>query len=302
MGGVAALAGCGWGQVNPSSWSFNSATAWGYLTHQVDYGPRVPGTDAQIQCRDWLVSELKKNCDEVHIQDLSHHWSQNNKEVSIYNVIGTQDWADAKVRVVLLAHWDSRPFADGPNSPPGDLYKPIPGADDGASGAAVLLELARAIKGKHPGLGITFLLDDGEDLGPSIQEMLLGVDYYAAHLTAPRPDYGILLDMIGQKNLRVPIEQESLAKAPAVTRAFYANAAAIGLSSVFPSEMGDDIEDDHLPLIQRGIPTLDLIDFEYPYWHTIQDTPEHCSEAALENTGVALESFLTLKTPFDPRK
>ena len=83
---------------------------------------------------------------------------------------------------------------------------------------------------------------------------------------------------------------------------FYANAAAIGLSSVFPSETGDDIEDDHLPLIQRGIPTLDRLDFEYPYWHTIQDTPEHCSEAALESTGVALESFLTLKTPFDPRK
>ena len=181
------------GQVNPANWSFNSGTAWGYLVQQVSYGPRVPGTDAQIQCRDWLVSELKKNCDEVHIQDLSHHWSQNNKEVSIYNVIGTQDWGGcegaggAAGALGFQAVW-----RDGPNSPPGDLYKPIPGADDGASGAAVLLELARAIKGrKHPGLGITFLLDDGEDLGPSIQEMLLGVDYDATHLTAPRPDYGI---------------------------------------------------------------------------------------------------------------
>jgi glutaminyl-peptide cyclotransferase len=296
----ASLAPCAFSQFNPASWSFNSATAWGYLIKQVSYGPRVPGTPAQIQCRDWLLDELKQNCDEVHIQELSHHWTYNDKDVPVYNVIGTQDWKDAKVRVVLLAHWDSRPFADGPNSPAGDLNKPIPGADDGASGAAVLLELARAIKGKHPGVGITFLLDDGEDLGPSIQEMLLGVDYYAGHLTDPKPDYGILLDMIGQKNLVVPMEQTSMAKAPSVVKAFYANAAQVGLGDFFPSRTGDDVDDDHIPLINRGIPTMDLIDFQYPFWHTIQDTPEHCSEAALEATGVALESFLEKNPSFMP--
>ena len=247
------------------------------------------------------MAELKKGCDDAHLQSLSHFWPAGNKDVEVYNVIGTQDWKDAKVRVVLLAHWDSRPFADGPNSP--EAYrtrpypiKPIPGADDGASGVAVLLELARELKGRHPGVGILYLLDDGEDLGPDMQDMLLGVDFFAKHLPNPKPDYGILLDMIGKTNMVVAEEFESLKYAPGLTKAFYANCHEIGLDSTFPSRVGDDIEDDHWPLIQHGVPTLDLIDFNYDQWHTVDDTPAHCSKDSLYKTGIALESFL-LKSP-----
>ena len=289
-------------QVKPqSSWKYDGQVAWEYLTKQVDFGPRVPGTSAQEKCKDLLLAELKKGCDDAHIQSLTHHWTITGKDVPVYNVIGTQDWKDAKVRVVLLAHWDSRPFADGPNSP--EAYrtkpypiKPIPGADDGASGVAVLLELARALKGRHPGVGILYLLDDGEDLGPDMSEMLLGVDYFAKHLPSPKPDYGILLDMIGKTNMVVGEEAESLKYAESLTKAFFANAQQVGLSDTFPARLADDIEDDHWPLIQRGIPTLDLIDFNYDQWHTVDDTPAHCSKDSLYKTGIALESFL-LKNP-----
>jgi glutaminyl-peptide cyclotransferase len=286
-------------------WQFDGSMAWDYLLKQVSFGPRVPGTEAQIQCRDYLLAELKKGCDDAHLQHLTHHWSFNNKDVDIYNVIGTQNWKDAKVRVVLLAHWDSRPFADGPMSPAVDRtppfpYQPIPGANDGASGAAVLLELARAIKDRHPDVGVLYLLDDGEDLGPGIEEMLLGVDYFAAHMPDPKPDYGILLDMIGKTDMVVGEEIESIKYADRVVKAFYANAKAVGLEKTFPSTVGQDVDDDHWPLIQRGVPTIDLIDFIYDQWHTVDDTPAHCSQKSLEATGVALESFLLKQPAFHP--
>lgn len=288
-----------------SKWKFDGTTAWNYLVKQVEFGPRVPGTLPQEKCKDYLLAEMKKGCPDAHLQHLTHRWAFTGKVVDVYNVIGTQNWEKAKVRVVLLAHWDSRPFADGPNSPLASRtkpypYKPIPGADDGASGVAVLLELAQAIKDRHPDVGILYLLDDGEDLGPDMDEMLLGVDYFAKNLPNPRPDYGILLDMIGKKNMVVGEEVESLKYAEGLTKAFFANAQEVGLGKTFPATMAEDIEDDHWPLIQHGVPTLDLIDFNYDQWHTQDDTPEHCSKDSLVATGVALESFLLRNPPFKP--
>ena len=289
----------------PPEWKFDGKVAWDYLIKQVDFGPRVPGTGPQIKCRDYLLAELKKGCPDAHIQRLTHHWTYNNTDVPVFNVIGTQNWKDAKVRVVLLAHWDSRPFADGPKSP--DYlknplpYNPIPGADDGASGVAVLLELAQDLKGRLPAdVGVLYLLDDGEDLGPKLEEMLLGVDYFAAHLPDPKPDYGILLDMIGNTNTVIPEEVESVKYADRVVKAFFANAGAVGLAKTFPAITGQDLEDDHLPLIQRGVPTIDLIDFKYAQWHTVEDKPKYCSQQSLEAVGIALESFLLKRPAFVP--
>lgn len=291
---------------NADEWKFDSKLAWDYLVKQVSFGSRVPGTPPQITCRDYLLAELKKGCDDAHLQHLTHKWSFTNKTLDIYNIIGTQNWDKAKVRVVLLTHWDSRPFADGPQSTP-ELrkapfpYSPIPAANDGASGTAVLLALAQALKGRLPAdVGVMYLLDDGEDLGPDISEMLLGVDYFANHLPDPKPDYGILLDMIGKKDLLVPEEQESLKYADRIVKAFYDNAKAVGLEKTFPAVEGDDVEDDHWPLIQNHVPTIDLIDFRYDQWHTMDDTPEHCSQKSLEAVGIALESFLLKRPAFVP--
>ncbi len=212
----------------------------------------------------------------------------------MHNIIATQNWKDAKERVLLLAHWDSRPFADQDKNP-ANHDKPILGADDGASGVAVLMELAKALQNHHPGLGIMFFFTDGEDLGPNIDEMLLGTDYFADHLPSPKPNYGILLDMIGNKGVKVPIEQEGYNSNPRFVNDFYSFVDKNGFSGTFPDKFGYDMEDDHIPLIQKGIPTMDLIDFDYAPWHTLGDTVDKCSAESLGKIGDALTLWLTQK-------
>jgi glutaminyl-peptide cyclotransferase len=216
------------------------------------------------------------------------------------NVVGEINWKDADVRVCLFAHWDTRPTADQETDPQ-MRKKPIPGADDGASGVAVLLELARVLK-DHPAdkkLGIRFVMIDGEDLGPGSDEMYLGSILYAKS-EKPRGDYGILLDMIGDKDLRVPVEQSSYRLVPKLVRAIYAHAKTVGLQDTFPSTMGDDIEDDHLPLIAAGLPTVDLIDFEYDHWHKVSDSPDKCSAESLGKVGKLLETWLRKNPTWKP--
>jgi Zn-dependent M28 family amino/carboxypeptidase len=279
-------------------WKFNQNEAWQDLLKQVDFGPRVPGTDAHKKCRDWILAELKKSCDEAHLQELTHHWSVNDQDVHMWNVIATQNWENAKQRVVLAAHWDSRPFATEEKDPV-LARQPIPGANDGASGVAVLLELARVMKDRHPGIGVMYLMTDGEDLGPDINEMFLGAIYFSKHLPEKKPNYGILLDMIGDKDLQIPMERNSFFKAEKLERTFYRNANDIGLGSTFPVALGQfEIEDDHLSLNDAGIPTIDLIDFTYAPWHTLQDTPAHCSPQSLGKVGYALESWLLRNPPY----
>ena len=141
---------------------------------------------------------------------------------------------------------------------------------------------------------------DGEDLGPSSQEMYLGSILYA-NSAAPKGDYGILLDMIGDRDLRVPIEPNSYDLVPKLTKAIYTHAKSVGLGATFPIALGQyAIEDDHLPLIKGGIPTLDLIDFEYEPWHTVRDTPDKCSAESLGKVGVLLETWLRKNPTWKP--
>ena len=127
----------------------------------------------------------------------------------MWNVIGYQNWEKAKTRVLLIAHWDTRPTADMEDTPDRQM-RPIIGASDGASGVAVLLELMRVLKGANPDLGIQYLFVDGEDLGPGLDEMFLGAEHYAKNLPLHKPQYGILLDMVGDKDLRITMEPNSL--------------------------------------------------------------------------------------------
>lgn len=283
--------------VKSTTETFDGDAAWTYLVKQCDFGPRPPLADSHIQCRDYLLKELAKYTDNAHTSEFSHHWSHSGTDVKMWNIIGDQNWKDAKQRIVLMAHWDTRPFASQ-ESDPEKQKQPILGADDGASGVAVLIELAKELQGKHPDVGIQFVLDDGEDLGPDLDEMFLGAIDYANHLPDPKPDYGILLDMIGNKGVKVAVEPNSYAAAPELARAFYANAADSGLGATFPMSYGDTIEDDHLSLIKAGVPTIDLIDFTYPQWHTLDDTPAHCSPKSLEKIGLALKTWILKSPPF----
>lgn len=215
------------------------------------------------------------------------------------NLLAEQNWRDAKVRVVVLAHWDSRPFADQ-DPDPANRTKPVLGANDGASGVAVILELARALQGRLKDVGVLYLLTDGEDLGPDIDEMLLGARHFARNLPSPKPDYGILLDMVGDKDLRIPMERYSHQAAPWLLREIYDLAAKTGLGTTFPKVLGQWIIDDHVPLIEAGIPTIDLIDFTYEPWHTVRDTPEQCSPASLGKVGRLMELWLLREPAYRP--
>lgn len=277
--------------------AFDQDKAWKDLVAQVDFGPRVPGTDAHQKCLKFILDRTKSLCDKADTQAFEHLWSKNGQTVRMWNIWGTQNWEKAKVHVMLMAHWDSRPFASE-DPVEANRSKPIPGADDGASGVAVLMELMRVFHDKKPEVGLMYVYDDGEDLGPGIDEMLLGAAAYPLLPMDPRPDYGILLDMIGNKNTRIPMEPNSLAWAPKLERALYAHAAAIGLEKTFPAVTGPDIEDDHWPVNQAGIPMIDLIDFSYKPWHTLDDTPAHCSAESLGKVGTLLESWLRLTPPF----
>lgn len=282
--------------------AFDQKEAWTYLVDQVNFGPRVPGTPAHDKCESYIFDQVKKYCDDAHEQKFTYRWSKNGQVLPMQNIIGTQNWAKSSVRVVLVTHWDSRAEADqDPN--PANRETPIPGANDGASGVAVMMELMKVLKQTAPTVGVMYFFTDGEDLGPSEDEMYLGSIVFAKGIPTmkPKPTYGILLDMIGKKNTHIPMEYNSLQAAPDLMHAFYQHAKEIGLSDTFPMVQGDQIDDDHLPLIQKGLVTIDLIDFDYrPYWHSINDTPDKCSPDSLGKVGKMMESWLTMPKPWRP--
>jgi glutaminyl-peptide cyclotransferase len=286
----------------PAQVHFDQNLAWAHLINQVKFGPRVPGTTAHDNAEKYILDESKKYCDDVRIEKFTHTWTKTRQVLPIHNLYAFQNWQSASVRVVLLTHWDSRPQADkDPN--PANQNKPIPAANDGASGVAVMLELMRVLKTQAPTVGIMYFFTDGEDLGPSEQEMYLGSIVFANDLSTmrPKPTYGILLDMIGDKDLSIPMEQRSMDAAPDLMNAFYQHARDIHLGDAFPMREGYYMDDDHAPLIQAGLPTIDLIDFDYPAWHTVNDTPDKCSADSLGKVGKMLESWFTMKDPWRPK-
>lgn len=248
-----------------------------------------------------MLAQAKELASNARLQPFEHTWSKTAKPVKMWNVIAEQNWENAKVRVALFAHWDTRPTADMETSMARQAM-PIPGANDGASGVAVLLELMRVFKDVKSDVGIQYVFLDGEDLGPDLDEMFLGAKAYAKAMPTPKPQYGILLDMIGDKDLRVPIEPNSYGYAPDLVRALYRHAQDTGLGKTFPNVFGDRIEDDHIPLNQAGLPTIDLIDFDYPAWHTLGDTPDKCSPESLGKVGHLLETWLRKNPPYRPKE
>jgi glutaminyl-peptide cyclotransferase len=165
----------------------------------------------------------------------------------------------------------------------------VPGANDGASGVAVLLEVADQLKRTPPTVGVDLLFVDGEDYGSfegDFPDNLLGSRYFAAHLPVGyRPLYAVLLDMVGDRDQAFPQEGYSLERAPEIVDRVWMAAEELGLGRVFRPVRGMAIQDDHLPLLDAGIHAIDIIDFDYPPWHTTADTPDKVSATALANVG-----------------
>ena len=266
--------------------SFDETRAFDLLSKQVGFGPRYPGTDGHKNTAEFIIQEqLKPYADIVHVQEF--HKTIRGKDLEMKNIIATFN-PSAKKRVLLAAHWDTRPTADMEvNSE--KRKQPIPGANDGASGVAVLLELARMFAKQKPDIGVTMVFFDGEDYGPGGEDMFLGSRYFAANLSDElKPDsikYCILLDMIGDKDLEIPKEQNSVASAPDVVDNVWNTAKKLGYGDVFNYEVGMRIQDDHVPLIKAGVKCIDLIDFDYGPWHTLDDTPDKCSPKSLKIVG-----------------
>lgn len=278
----------------PTSAVFDAKRAFGDLRKQVDFGPRVPQTKGHEAALSWLLVELRKSAGEAGVRRQDFSMPLGGKRLPMTNVIA-QFNPTAKKQVLLCAHWDSRPTADMEID--ADKKKlPIPGANDGASGVAVLLELARQLAAKPPPVGVQIVLFDGEDYGPGEERMYLGAQYYAKRPARPRPAYAILIDMIGDKDLQLWREQNSESNAPEVNDKVWKAAEALG-AKAFHTGVKFSIDDDHLPLQKAGIKAIDLIDFDYGPWHTLDDTPEQCSPASLKTIGDVLAKVVYDEKP-----
>ena len=263
-----------------SNGTFNAKRAFAYLEKQCEFGPRVPGTTVHQETGVYLFAELKKYADEVVFQpfQFQHH----DRTIQMNNILA-RFGEDSSGKMLLAAHWDTRPFADR-DPDPANRNTPILGANDGASGVAVLLEVARVLKSKPPPTPVIIVLFDGEDYGRTVSTMFLGSTHFARNMDGWKADFGILLDMIGDRSLELPMEGYSWNAARDLTEAIWRRAEELGLPA-FQRRLGPAIMDDHLPLIQSGVPTINIIDFDYLHWHTVEDTPDKCSAESLEIVG-----------------
>lgn len=278
----------------PGRPTFDGDAALELVHTQVGFGPRVPGTAGHARQLEWMVERLEALAAEVAV-DTFTHVTAGEESLTLFNVVA-RFRPEATRRILLLAHWDTRPRSEAAaDSALRDT--PVPGANDGASGTAVLLVLAELFAGQPPPMGVDILLTDGEDYGPTTDDMLLGARRYASTLpTEGRPVYGLLLDMVGDAEPSFPIEEISAQHANPVVRKVWRVAERLGYRDWFPNAIGQSLLDDHVPLIEAGLPTANLVDYSYGpgngYWHTPDDTPDRLSPRTLEMVGEVVAELI----------
>jgi hypothetical protein len=265
---------------------FDGQRAFGYLTQQMQFGPRIPGTPGHERTGDWILRRLRATADTVMVQAFTHV-TRRGDTLHLRNFFARFRPA-ATDRVLFLAHWDTRPHADQSRNL-GQQRLPVPGANDGASGVAVLLGVADALKAKPPALGVDLLFDDGEDYGnfaTDSDDVLIGSRYFAAHQPAGyQPLFAVLFDMVGANDLQFYYEGYSAAAAPEVVDRVWRTAADLGYGRIFQPGVKHTLIDDHVALQKGGIHAIDLVDFDYPPWHTTEDTIDKVSAASLQVVG-----------------
>ena len=276
--------GCGSGSPAQKHLAFDGEKAFAEIEAQVAFGPRVPGSPGHSACADYLVEKLSGSADTVWTDRWSHLTSAGDT-LPLVNIGASFDSANRN-RVLLCAHWDTRPVAEH-DPDPAKRNQPIPGANDGGSGVAVLLELARVFSAETPNVGVDILLFDGEDYGDFYQntDVLLGSQRFASRAGGYRNILGILLDMVGDRSARFPYEGHSWSRLRENVSLIWNTAGSLGYGSYFIRQVGPAVVDDHLPLQQAGIRCIDIVQMGLPYWHTHQDTPDKCSPATLEAVG-----------------
>ena len=290
---------------------FDADSAYASVVAQCDFGPRVPGSAAHDRCGDYIVSRFKALGLTVSEQRADQK-AWDGKVLHTRNIIAAYrpELAD---RIIICTHWESRPWADA--DPDSSLHRqPVMAANDGASGVAVMLEVARKLEELKPELGIDFICFDSEDYGMPYwaetddvadgSDWCLGSQYWAAHPHVPgyKARFGILLDMVGGRDARFCFEGISMRYASEVMVHVWDAAGRAGASQLFLAEQGGYAQDDHVPMNEvAGIPTIDIIPYvegEHTFgetWHTTQDTPENISRETLKGVGQTLLQFLSEK-------
>ena len=276
---------------------FSQDSAFNLIQKQLSFGFRVPGTKEHKNCADWLYAELKKYCDTVYYQK-GNATTYDKKTIPVYNLIGSFRPGHAQ-RAMLASHWDSRPWGDADTK---DTDKPIPAANDGASGVAVLLELARNLKGNKPPIGVDIVFFDAEDYGKSEVEnsFCLGSQYWAKHLHKPgyRAQFGVLLDMVGGNNAKFMWEGHSDRTANWVLVHTWGIAQELGFGNYFVSQRTGEIIDDHRYVNEAtGIPMIDIIQHDpsgrfAPYWHTHADNMDAVDKNTLYAVGHTITALV----------
>ena len=276
---------------------FDKGNAFRYLVEQCEFGPRNPNSIGYKQCLDYLQKTLAGFADTIFLQPFVLDDLVNEESYDLTNIIARFK-VDEPEQILIGAHWDTRPWADE-DPEPEKRNDPIVGANDGASGVAVVLELARILNVSPPPIGVTLVLFDGEDMGrPGIPKSYAqGSLAFAKDLPIEKPDEAIILDMIGDAELHIPIERFSYQQNRQLVKKLWGLAKVLNLGA-FESRIIHTIYDDHVPLwAEAKIPAVDIIDFNYPnsyknYWHTTQDLPENCSAESLGQVGTLLVHYI----------
>jgi Zn-dependent M28 family amino/carboxypeptidase len=269
----------------PPAREFDGQSAFRYLEVQVAFGPRVPGTEPHRLMAQWLDSLLRERADTLVVQRWQHLTTQGDT-LSLVNFVARYN-PGAQQRILFLAHWDSRPRADGPASR--DSTLPVPGANDGGSGVALLLGVADVLRRSPPRVGVDLLFVDGEDYGDftaTPTDVLIGSRHYAANqVPGPVPLYAVLFDLVADGELQIYQEGNSLVGAPEVVNLVWETARRVGHGGSFVDSPRHTLIDDHLELQRAGIRAIDVVDFDYPAWHTPDDTIDKVSAASLQVVG-----------------
>ncbi len=260
---------------------FDGQSAYSFAEKQMQFGQRSPGTQGHADLIDWITSTLKDYDWEVELQQATVQ----NKPIT--NIVAKRKSTQQNNLILIGAHYDTRFFADNDEFPENHIL-PVPGANDGASGVAVLLELARVLP-KKLNNDVNLVFFDAEDQG-NIEDWdwIMGSRAFVSQLEK-KPDAVIIVDMIGDADLNIYYEKNS---DPAIQQQIWEVAASLGYQDIFIPEYKFSMLDDHTPFLENNIKAIDIIDFDYPYWHTIHDTIDKISAESLHAVGDTLYHWL----------
>ncbi len=281
---------CSGGDITPPQ--FDGEAAFIHLGNQVAFGPRVPGTQASKDTREYIYTHLERCGLNIDSQAVSFLDPYTQTDTPLVNVIGSYVVTEGEPAILIAAHYDSRPRTDYPT----DLAladNPIAGANDGASGVALLLELASVFLKKPPPVNVDLVFVDAEDWGKSgdPDHYLIGSREYGRSGIRDKYFFGIVVDLIGDADQQIFREVFTQKYYPALNDMIWQTAAKLDITT-FVDTIRHTVLDDHLSFSTSGVPTALIIDFDYPYWHTDLDLVDKCSSASLENVGRVITEII----------